>query len=349
MSLRDFQDFLSSLDNWTVGIVYSFQPADRPKERWYDRWHSEVMSTYGLAVQSLHAEPYYLDAELFAERAISGLLPSLKCVFNLNAGIRPISNWAFVPSICQWCKIPVLPCTADTAILSERKDLSYLVAESVNLRVPKVVSSTKATKTGKVFAKPRDLGGSVGTRFTDLSELTADSCMIYQEFVPGYDVTVPIMFDPLGKTLTALPGILYLPSNADPTMWFHSEQSKLAGKGYEKRAIHIPPEIQDVLLGACDAFGIMTYCRYDLRFAANPEEDPSEVITADRLYFIEINAMPTIRIGINFLNSLSQVPTDHSLFKVMTIIDELLSPDPDLLPAVTLIASTLYSLHCYDL
>ena len=126
---------------------------------------TDVLASYGEALEYLDAIPYFVDVESFCRQAFTDQLPPLRCVFNLNAGITPISNWALVPSTCQWKAIPVLPCSADTIILGERKDLSTLVARTSGFPTPRQFRShdEAIAECGNGFLrKPRDLGGSVG-------------------------------------------------------------------------------------------------------------------------------------------------------------------------------------------
>lgn len=304
--IAEFERFLSSMSCRTIGIVYSFAPAKRPTEIWYDRWQTEVLSFYGQAVQGLGAEPYFIDVNSFCERAVTGRLPELDFVVNLNAGVRPISNWALVPAVASWCDLPILPCEADVIIAGERKDLSNLLAERWGLRIPVTYTSqllSKLPDAKRLLAKPRDLGGSEGIHLVESSDLKPRHDYLYQEMISGYDVTLPLLYDPLLNALAPLPPIAYRPSTDDPS-WFHSRETKLGGEGYQKVVVDLPADWRASLTTFASAFGIKTYCRLDLRVAATTWEGAfGESSTAD-LYFIEINPMPTLRKNINFLSSL---------------------------------------------
>jgi len=67
------------------------------------------------------------------------------------------------------------------------------------------------------------------------------------------------------------------------------------------------------LIELAKRFGIETFCRFDLRLGARRGESADQALEESHLYFIEINPMPTIRLGINFLNSLENLPANHPL------------------------------------
>jgi hypothetical protein len=105
---NNFNDFLSEIHKLKVGIVYSYEARTHPNLLWYDKWHTDVISAYGSALEFLGIAPYYTDVQSFCQLSFSKQLPILNCVFNLNAGITPISNWGLVPSVALWNNIPVL-------------------------------------------------------------------------------------------------------------------------------------------------------------------------------------------------------------------------------------------------
>ena len=318
---KEFSEFLGNLPGRTAAIVYSFAPAKRPKELWYDRWQTEVLSFYGQAIQGLGVEPYFMDVDSFCERAIAGRLPDLDFVINLNAGVRPISNWALVPAVASWCDIAILPCEADIIIAGERKDLSNLVAEKMGLRIPHTYTAASLASLPpetQVIAKPRDLGGSEGIEIRPKKTLEPKRDYIYQEVIAGYDITLPVLYDPVLGSIQPLPAVAYRPANDDPR-WFHSRESKIQGVGYQKKIVDLAEEHKAALISFAEEFGIITYCRLDLRVAAGSWAEAFEVRDEPPpIYFIEINPMPTLRRNINFISSL-QEPTRLSATQSATL------------------------------
>lgn len=348
----DFGEFLDSIRGAAVAVVYSFAHASSPQEIWYDRWHSEVLSAYGISLQALDLEPFYIDVTSFGRQAFSGNLPPLLAAINLNAGIRPISNWALVPSIAQWSGIRVLPCPADVIIAGERKDLSYLLAQNAGLPVPADFPQSALAQLGsrEILVKPRDLGGSEGIQKARASQLQMTrEGMLYQEFIPGYDITVPVVLNPITKKFTTLPGIIYLPNHPCPPSWIHDKQTKLTGGGYSKRAVTLPSSMASKLSQFASDFGITTFCRLDLRLRTTPDADPPSTIDPAALVFIEINPMPTIRPNINFVNSIKSMQKTDSLYATLGLVRRRLRPEDQEISEISwLVAVSLYSLCTHN-
>ena len=66
-------------------------------------------------------------------------------------------------------------------------------------------------------------------------------------------------------------------------------------------------------------FGISCYCRIDARFSCTSIYDVQELfndpIALDNLYFLEINPMPTIKEGINFLTSMNAILENDPIYQ----------------------------------
>ncbi len=323
---ESYSIFLNSLKDMSVGLVYSFAPKKTLKAIWYDKWQTDVISSYGRAIECLGASPFYIDVDTFCRLAFSDSLPILNCIFNLNAGITPISNWALVPSVACWKRIPIIPCDADTIILGERKDLSFLLAKNSGFQIPRTYDSQSSVGQGNIIVKPRDLGGSVGIKIINLREqidLEEHGKYIYQEFIPGFDLTVPVLFNPITDKLFAFPGILYLPECEEPWNWIHSEQSKIDFKGYKKVTVELPDTFKYSILKLAVDFGIDSYCRFDFRVKSENMVDVEMLFNDEmKLYFMEINPMPTLRFGINYLQGIKAIKANMEMYKTYSIFYE---------------------------
>ena len=137
-----------------------------------------------------------------------------------------------------------------------------------------------------------------------------------QEFVPGFDTTIPVLYNPLNESLSVLPAVAYVPENMNP-YWFLGEQQKATHSEYEKRTVKIDESVRQMILRMVKEVGITTYCRLDFRTKCDSSEDMrshlSSVITLDDLRFMEINPLPTIKDGINFFTALNAVDPLNSI------------------------------------
>lgn len=306
-----FRAAIAELEGKSAAIVYSFRAQESPERIWYDQWRSNVIAAYGSALEALGVEPYYVDVESFCRQAFSGALPDLHCVFNLNAGIAPIAHWALVPSVAAWCGLRPLPAEADVLIVGERKDTAALVAQSCGLRTPRIFRFDEIASLAPadlLVAKPRDLGGSVGVRLISAAELITKQAQpggqLVQEFVRGFDLTVPLVFQPSAGRHRAVCGVVYVPECARSDEWIHDEGSKRSGQGYRKQVVPLPLSLEEALCRFATVAELGPYARVDLRIAASGPPDSPEFWNGEP-YFIEVNPLPTLRPGINFLNVVS--------------------------------------------
>jgi hypothetical protein len=327
-----FKEFLGILNRFIVGIVYSFEPSKNITKIWYDKWRTDVISSYGYALENLGATPYYIDVDSFCRQASSSTLPLLDCIFNLNAGITPISNWAFVPSVARWHNIPTCPCESDTIIIGESKDISYLIAKEERFNIPNCYSLQEIRHlplSTEIIKKPLYLGGSVGIELIKPSARLSSNMndkddVIYEEFISGYDLTVPVVFNPMTNDLSTCPAILYLPSCRESHLWFHNEKTKRTFKGYKKKTIILPNKVNMKIQRLAQRFNIQTFCRLDFRLKRTvPVKDiRGNDISSDDIFFMEINPMPTLRFGINMLQSIEAIDEEHALYPAWKVFSD---------------------------
>jgi len=321
LSKEQFCDRIVSLQGHSAAVVYGFAPAGTFTQIWYDQWRSAVISSYGIALEELDLHPYFVDANSFAHQALDGSLPEVVCAFNLNAGITPIHHWSMVPSVASWCGVRPFPSEADVLIVGERKDTASLIAQECGFKVPKSYSKhqLQALDSDELFVlKPRDLGGSVGLKLLTGRELAAEENVtktdVIQQFVPGFDLTIPVVWQPtLGKH-RCLAGVMYLPNDKSQS-WFHSADSKKSGQGYSKRVIEIPRELENLLVSFAERIELGPYSRIDLRLRCDLDAEDNLDWKAAEPTFIEVNPLPTLRSGINFLNVVA-----HEIFQ--TVFEE---------------------------
>jgi hypothetical protein len=97
-------------------------------------------------------------------------------------------------------------------------------------------------------------------------------------------------------------GTLYIPDDPANTTWFHNEESKLARRGYTKRIVTLPTNVQSLLTVAAQRMELGPYARFDFRVGT---EAAFDAIQPSDLWFLEVNPLPTLRVGINLINAIS--------------------------------------------
>ncbi len=300
------------LQNRSVALVYSFPKRADPPNRWYDRWKTRVIMSYGEALERIQVRPFYCDIDSFCQKVFSNQLPDCDAVISLNAGVRPLSLFALVPSVAQWGQIPIIPCTADVIIAGERKDLGNHVAQQLGLVLPTTYTRRqieKARQEESLIIKPRDLGGSVGMkRITgaDLQESDFSFGRIVQRFISGYDVTIPIFVDVEAGHLIIGDATVYVPSGPKATDWIYDREAKESYVGgatvasVSRLQFPLQSRATEKIRDFAQAIGVDSFARVDFRLTI-AELGELECIKADQLTFIEINPMPTVCTGLAFV------------------------------------------------
>ena len=301
---------LSKLHNMTIGIVYGFEKESAKGYSHYDLWKADVISDWMLAAEEIGCIVFLADVRTFVLGAMNNSLPKIDFVVNLSNGTCNLSSLGLVPSTCSFLNIPCVPCDASVALLGENKQWSNIIARSSNVLVPKDLTEEQI---GGIY-RPINLGSSKGVS----KSKPGSASYLYQEFIRGYDVTTPIMYNPMSFELEVLPSIVYYPDNMDPN-WFLGDNEKQYHKGYKKITAKLDDEAKKAYIELAKSFTISTYCRIDARITANSIEElnrkANDAIKLKDLYFSEINPMPTIKKDINFHTSLRGVDPSYNLFE----------------------------------
>ena len=133
----EFTNFTSSLQRKKLGVVYSSRFEGDPGKTWYHRWRSDIIGLYSSAAEALGMEPTFFNVDQFLDLSGKSAGQQPDYIINLNAGNRFLGNLSLVPSIAQWRMIPTAFCDARTAIVSEDKRLSKMLAKQTGLTIPK--------------------------------------------------------------------------------------------------------------------------------------------------------------------------------------------------------------------
>lgn len=307
---------IEELKGLTIAIVYVFEGEAAPGYTHYDVWKSDVISSWLLACQELNCLPLILDLRTFSQKALLNSLPHIDVVINLNNGSNNLSSLGLLTSICSFIGIPCIPCNTFQIIAGEEKRIANLIAKRCGIAVPTEVE--QSAESG--IYRPISLGSSCGV--TQNLNNTDPYNGIYQEFVPGFDMTTPMLYNPISNTIETLPPIMYYPHNKDPK-WFLGETEKEKHQGYKKRPIHIAEDVKKQYIKVCKWLGIKTYCRIDARVFCHSIDEInyylSNPVPLNRVRFLEINPMPTVKNGINFHTSLDSLSVNDSFYESLSL------------------------------
>lgn len=320
ITANEYTDKVHSIMGKTVAIVYIFEGETAPGFQHYHVWKSDVISLWMNAVQSLHCMPLILDVRTFVEKALNRTLPKLDYVINLNCGSCELSPMSLVPATCAFIGVPCIPCDAVTIVTGENKRLSNLIAKGMGLNVPQELPLSDA----RGIFRPLNMGSSYGVVRGHATDCDGEG--LYQKFIPGYDITTPIVYNPLKEDFDTFPSIIYLPNSKDLN-WFFGAEEKNSGAGYIRGVIpKLSDQLQELYFKLVKAMGIRTYCRIDARIHC---EDPLSIdvlqhqpLSNDNLFFVEINPMPTVKINNSFGFCYSSITQDDSFFPCVQAFKE---------------------------
>ena len=292
----------------TIAIVYTFEGEDAAGFGHYHVWESDIIAPWLLAVQQLHCIPLILDVRTFTEKAMANTLPKIDFVVNLHCGILLLSSITLVPAVCSFLGVPCIPCDAFGIVAGENKKTSNVLAKNAGFLVPADLSFSD--KSG--IYKPLNLGSSIGVHREFQNEV--DGKGIYQKFIPGYDVTIPMIYDPVKKEMGFMPTIVYIPDNKDIN-WFLDEDYANPNNKFHRYIIH---ELSDELKQSCrklaEDLNLTAFCRIDARLKKE-QYDLDLKLTGTNTYFLEINPMPTVSTENAFFHSYSAIEENDEIYE----------------------------------
>ena len=296
---------LNNIMGKTIAIVYVFEGDNSSGFNHFYVWKSKVIAKWMEAVQDLKCMPLILDVRTFADKAINHTLPHIDYVINLNSGIYSLSSMALVPSLCSSIGVPCIPCDAITIVTGEEKNISNYIAMGIGLKVPEYLPEYNSDG---IF-RPINLGNSMGVI---LGHVPEGQKGIYQQFISGYDITTPIVYNPCTKQMNVMPTVVFYPEKEDPH-WYYSEQLKHAQSGYVFKTVCIDEKTKRKYLELVNTMGIKTFCRIDARVKQFRETNGEMYAAFDNTFFVEINVMPTVRENNSFHYSYSSISSNDSL------------------------------------
>jgi len=290
---KEYLNSLNLLKGKTVAIVYIFEGEDAPGFGHYHIWKGDVISGWLHAVQELECVPFILDVRTFINKATSGTLPRIDYVVNLNCGSVELSSMSLVPSMCSFLSIPCIPSNSVSIVCGENKKISNLLASAMGLNVPKTLDFSAENG----IYRPLNLGSSEGIKRGPVaSDELANG--IYQEFIAGYELTMPLVFNPCTGDMDMLPPIAYIPKSLNPNWLFDSKEKESLDR-YDVAAFEsVDAQVVDTIVQFAKVFPVNTYCRIDARIRHTENKlhasEALKRLEMEDLFFLEINTMPTI-------------------------------------------------------
>lgn len=312
MDIKTFENYLYRIQGKTIAVVYIFEGENASGYEHYDIWKSDVISEWILSIQENNCRPLIMDARTFISKVMNHTLPIVDAVINLNNGNIDLSTLSLVPSVCSFIDIPCIPCNATSIISGENKLYSNCIAQYCGIQLP-----DERRGGNNCIYRPFNYGSSRGTR--KIQNLSNNKNGIYQEFITGYDITTPILYDPLSEDLSILPTVMYYSEDKN-TEWFFNEKVKEKRSGYKKQILTLDKKTEEIYLRIAKTIQIKTFCRIDARIKCSDPKEWNELVLAPipfkKIYFIEINPMPTIKKNINFHNSIDSISQSSNLGKL---------------------------------
>lgn len=282
---------LISLKGKTIAIVYIFEKEDAEGFGHFLIWKDQILTGWLNAIYELECMPYIIDVRTFMQKASNYSLPHLDYVINLNSGCNELSTMGLVPSICSFLNVPCIPCDATAILSSENKKISNYIALGTKLQTPEFLGNNQ----NYGIYRPINLGNSIGIQKKHFANFNSEG--IYQEFIPGYDITIPVAYNFLSDEIDILPPTLYYPKSLDPN-WIFDEKTKEKDEGLIRLQFSdIERNAKQEILNFFKIFGIKTYGRIDVRMKCDKTlsgDVVSNPLSLKDCYFLEINSMPTI-------------------------------------------------------
>lgn len=221
-------------------------------------------------------------------------------VFNVFEGNNSRNREALIPGILEMKNIPFVGADAYVAIVSLDKTLSKIIAEHLDIKVPKCLEYSQLLDMNQdirqlrlpLIVKPSSEGNSAGTRKFDNYEEAEEFIIeilrkynwriICEEFIEGMELTVPIIGN--GRSAYCL-GVAGYEEQVTDDFWLDYKY-KLFG-GFTDCVANIDSQIKDLICRQALKFyryiGCVDYGRIDFRLDKNGVP-----------YFLELNAYPTL-------------------------------------------------------
>ena len=255
-------------------------------------------------LESLGFAVTLVDAHSDVIQKLIGLKPSVDLVFNYSVGIGGRSREIRLPALCELLNIPCIGSDPMAHSIGSNKHLLKCLASHLGIATPRWIcvdpsSHVHAPDVAKVIVKPCCEGSSIGVTGPILSsdppaiaasvtriwEVYTDSALV-EEFIEGYDVTVPLV----GRVLRALPPVfLTIDGQVVGGDLTYTADLKASSRQQWLNLGDVVPtteSVKRVALSIANAIGCRDFARVDFR--VTPDGKP---------FLLEVNTTPNLDVA----------------------------------------------------
>lgn len=269
----------------------------------------QTVSEIGKAIeQNGYLLEYIGNAKKLQNKLISG---NMDCdlIFNIAEGFGSRNREALIPSLLELYQIPHTASDTYGMCLNLNKQHTKILVDSLGISVPKgfcfknmdnEILDKISSLTFPLVLKPNCEGGSMGLYLIDSMEDLIEKSMylidtysyelLVEEYIEGSEITVPIIGN--GATTKALGVVTILNEDySDIELYDNSLKyiDNVINSTDFKYSQHIKKKLMEDSVRIHNYFDLHDYSRMDYRVKPNGE-----------LYFLEINAMPSLCRGCSF-------------------------------------------------
>ncbi|MEZ4383642.1 MAG: hypothetical protein R3A79_20085 [Nannocystaceae bacterium] len=319
-----------------IALTHNLQLSDAEDEAEFDR--PETIAALADALRSLGHEVEPVEVSGPASRTVArleALAPDL--VFNTAEGRRGRFREAFYPALFDELGLPYTGSDAYVCALTLDKQLAKMVVAAAGVPTPQWVFIDDVRQLDPsalrypVIVKPNYEGSSKGITVDSIVETPGalvgrvaeilaryPSGLLVEEFIVGRDVTVPYLERASAATRGILPAAEY---TFDPAVVggrkYQIYDYHLKQVAYDAVDVKVPAdlaaaevaEIERLTAKTIRALGLRDLGRVDYRMTDD-----------GRLYFLEVNALPSLEPGASIYRSAELV----GLSSVATVLDAVL-------------------------
>ncbi|WP_415400932.1 hypothetical protein [Tateyamaria sp. SN3-11] len=234
----------------------------------------------------------FLNVDQLIEMSRLGFDHLPRFLLNLNAGNRFLGNLVIAPALAGWRKRTIAFCDARTALLSEDKPVSKLLAKEAGFDLPK--GPNELNIGDAALFKPTNLGSSVGV-YLDKFDGSVPHDYMVEEFIRGYDGTLVLVPSCQSGALEMIAAQIVVPDVETPLDWIYSEVAKEetdAAPAMDFIDIDYDTHVAKAAEALASETGCTSVARVDFRYEGPLEEDL--ILSKSKIKFVELNALPTM-------------------------------------------------------
>jgi len=291
-----------------LALIYDLRPATHqvndPPDLYAEFESMEHLEELHSVLESLGFAVSLVDAHADVIQRLMDLKPSIDLVFNYSVGIHGRSREVRLPALCELLDIPFIGSDPMAHAIGSNKHFLKCLAVHLEIATPRWMCLDPSTpitvpQAAKVIVKPCCEGSSIGvtgpiivtdspaiaTAVTRVWETYAGSAVI-EEFIEGYDVTVPLV----GRVLRALPPVLLSVAGqvVSGDLTYTADLKVASRQEWLSLGEYVPESesVQATALLIANAIGCRDFARVDFR--VTPDGKP---------FLLEVNTTPNLDVA----------------------------------------------------